>query len=30
VIQWAAPFVLLDGRRAPYQLELWADGQMVR
>lgn len=25
VIQWAAPFVLLDGRPAPYQMELWAN-----
>jgi len=24
VIQWAAPFVLLNGRRLPYQLELWS------
>lgn len=23
VIRWAAPFVLLDGHHAPYQLELW-------
>ena len=23
VIKWAAPFVLLDGRPAPYQMELW-------
>jgi len=25
VIQWAAPFVLLDGRPAPCQMELWAN-----
>jgi len=30
VIKWAAPFVLLDGRQAPYQLQLWADTEMVR
>ena len=28
VIQWAAPFVLLDGRQAPYQMELWANGSL--
>jgi len=28
VIKWAAPFVLLDGRPAPYQMELWANGPL--
>jgi predicted DNA-binding helix-hairpin-helix protein len=29
VIKWAAPFVLLNGRRAPYQLPLWADSEVT-
>jgi putative DNA modification/repair radical SAM protein len=29
VIKWAAPFVLLNGRRAPYQLSLWADSEVA-
>lgn len=29
VIKWAAPFVLLNGRRAPYQLPLWADSEVA-
>jgi len=30
VIRWAAPFVLLNGRRAPYQETLWEEGRMGR
>jgi len=28
VVRWAAPFVLLDGRRMPYQMELWPGGSL--